>query len=79
MTTTTSEKFYLKLSKFVRVLPPKSKAHIWEHSVTVKLGEGKKTVLNQTNNSQQIKSIISDSIIVYCKVQYLTIIKSIYF
>eukprot|EP01084_Bolivina_argentea_P273009 464967_1 len=59
--------FYRTLSKFVKVLPQQSRTHIWEHCVSIKLPDGKKKVLKQTTNSKQIKRLIRDSIIVYCK------------
>eukprot|EP01083_Nonionella_stella_P210519 762067_1 len=63
----TQSKFYLKLSKFIKVLPTKSRQHIWEHSVTIKRNGGKKTVLNETRDSKQITRLLSDAVIVYCK------------
>eukprot|EP01084_Bolivina_argentea_P273006 464962_1 len=60
-------KFYVRVSKFVKLLPQKSKTHIWEHNVKTKLPDGTKKVLKQTTEIKQIKGLISDAIIVYCK------------
>eukprot|EP01084_Bolivina_argentea_P273005 464961_1 len=59
--------FYVALSKFVKVLPQQSRTHIWEHNVKTKLPDGTKNVLKQTTEIKQIKGLISDAIIVYCK------------
>merc|ERR1712228_395311 len=68
--------FYKQLSKFIKILPSKSKSHIWKHSVTQKINDdvddddsNTKTqiILDETENVQQIKRILCDAIIVYCK------------
>lgn len=69
-------KFYRQLSKFIKILPSKSKSRIWKHCATVKTnddsdgiaGDGADIILEETTNVQQIKRIICDAIIVYCKV-----------
>merc|ERR1712157_3427 len=42
------------LARFLRTLPPKSKQHIWEHGVKIKLPDGKKQVCDSTQDKDQI-------------------------
>eukprot|EP00483_Globobulimina_turgida_P010366 UN10386 len=44
----TAGKFYLKLSTFLTVLPKKSRIHMWEHSVNLKINGQRKSILNET-------------------------------
>ena len=56
------------LARFLRTLPPKSKQHIWEHGVKIKLQDGKKQVCNSTQDKDQINRLLCDCVIVYVKV-----------
>ena len=61
--------FYTNLAKFVKILPPKSKKQIWMHSVKIQDATGQKIVGNETEDVKHIKNLMSDLIIVYCKVK----------
>eukprot|EP01084_Bolivina_argentea_P246930 413159_1 len=55
------------LARFLRTLPPKSKQHIWEHGVKIKLPDGKKQVCDTTKDKDQINRLLCDCVIVYVK------------
>merc|ERR1711920_799643 len=54
-------------ARFLRTLPPKSKQHIWEHGVKIKLPDGKKQVCDSTQDKDQINRLLCDCVIVYVK------------
>merc|ERR1712228_883951 len=54
--------FYKQLSKFIKILPSKSKSHIWKHSVTQKINDN-----DGDDDSNTKTQILLDAIIVYCK------------
>ena len=65
---TMGDSLFEDLARFLRTLPPKSKQHIWEHGVKIKLPDGKKQVCDQTRDKDQINRLLCDCVIVYVKV-----------
>ena len=57
------------LAKFMRILPPKSRSHIWEHAVKIKTSDGQKMVCDNTRDKGHVVKLLCDCVIVY--VRYL--------
>ena len=55
------------LSSFMKTLPQKSRAHIWSHSVRIKLQNKSKLVLDNTSCIKHINALLADCLIVYIK------------
>ena len=63
------DSLFKELARFLRVLPPKSKQHIWEHAVKIKTSDGKKQICDSTRHEGHIDRLLCGCVIVY--VRYL--------
>ena len=71
------DKIFVDAAKLFRTLPASSKPLIWNHSVKIRRNN-KKQVANKTTNTDHIRNLLCDSIIVYIKVcEWVTVCRHV--